>query len=188
MGTFSARRIIGAFAVSTAAVALFAAPGVASAATQCSGSNIIAAGSTLQKLAQKEVWEPEFKNPPNKNKAACSAKQGTGGKPTVSYESIGSGAGLEKWGVNGHAFEAGSFAVVATDEPINTAQKAEIESHETGAPESVQTIPVIQAAVALIVNLPTGCTSAESTLAKGRLVLNNTTLESIWRGTITKWS
>ena len=42
-------------------------------------------------------------------------------------------------------------------------------------------------AVAVIVNLPEHCV-ATSTSNKGRLVLNNTTLEGIWRGTITKWS
>jgi ABC-type phosphate transport system substrate-binding protein len=186
MGVFSTRRILSACALSATAAVMAAAPGAASAATQCSGSNIVAAGSTLQKLAQKEVWEPEFNK--STNAKACSGAQGSKAKPTVSYESIGSGAGLEKWGVKGHAFEAGSFAIVTTDEPVNAADKSTIESHaEKADSESVQTIPVIQGAVALIVNLPANCT-ATSTPAPGRLVLNNTTLEGIWHGTITKWS
>jgi ABC-type phosphate transport system substrate-binding protein len=179
-----------ACALSAAAVAALMAPGAASAATQCSGSNIVAAGSTLQKLAQKEIWEPDFNT--SANATACSGTQGNEAKPTISYESIGSGAGLEDWGYNGHAFEAGRVAVVATDEPVNSKEKSEIENNETKkVANSVQSIPVLQGAVAIIVNLPTGCT-ATNTVKKspypGRLVLNNVTLQKIWVGEITKWS
>jgi ABC-type phosphate transport system substrate-binding protein len=177
--------------MSVVALAALAIPGVASAKTtgpsnQCSGSNITAAGSTLQKLAQVSIWDPGFNTSANAD--ACNGTQGTKGTPKVAYESIGSGAGLEKWGVKGHAFEAGNFAIVTTDEPVNAAQKSEIESHETEAvTETVQSIPVLQAAVAVIVNLPANCT-ASSTAAPGRLVLDNTTLEKIWTAQITKWS
>jgi ABC-type phosphate transport system substrate-binding protein len=190
MGLFSARRMASACALSVAAVAALVAPGAASAATQCSGSSIVAAGSTLQKLAQKEVWEPDFNT--SANTAACNGTQGDGGVPKISYESIGSGAGLEDWGYKGHAFEAGRVAVVATDEPVNTSEKKEIEANETKTvANSVQSIPVLQASVAIIVNLPTGCT-ATNTVKKnpfpGRLVLENATLQKIWVGEITKWS
>jgi ABC-type phosphate transport system substrate-binding protein len=185
MGLFSARSRASACVASAAALAVLVAPGVASAKTvsnQCTGSNIIAAGSTLQKLAQKEVWEPDFNT--SKNAKACSGTL----KPTVSYESIGSGAGLEKWGAFGHTFEMGRVGIVATDEPVNEAEKAEIEKNETtSVANSVQTVPVLQGAVALIVNLPANCT-ATSTAYPGRLVLNNVTLEGIWRGSIKNWS
>ena len=187
MGLFSARRLGSACVVSAAAIVSFAAPSAASAAEQCSGGNIVAAGSSLQKLAQKEVWQPDFNT--SKNAAACNGEQGSKGKPTLSYESIGSGAGLEDWGVNKHAFEAGRVAIVTTDEPVNGEQKTEIEGNETTkTAETVQTIPVLQGAVAIIVNLPTGCTSATSKNVPGRLALNNTTLQKIWVGTIKKWS
>jgi ABC-type phosphate transport system substrate-binding protein len=184
-----ARRAASTCAIAVTAVAGLVAPGVASAkkaaAANCSGSNIVAAGSTLQKLAQKSIWEPDFNT--SKNAQACSGAL----QPTVGpYESIGSGEGLEDWGYNGHAFEAGRVAVVATDEPVNAAEKDEIEANEKekgSAPASIQSIPVLQAAVAIIVHLPANCT-ATSTAAPGRLVLDNVTLEAIWKGTINNWS
>jgi len=185
MRRFNARRAISACALSSAMVAALAAPGAASAKEvppNCTGSTIIAAGSTLQKLAQKSIWEPDFNT--SKNAQACSGAL----QPKVSYESIGSGKGLEDWGFNGHAFEAGKVAIVATDEPVNEAEKAEIEANEkTSVPNSIQSIPVLQAAVAVIVHLPANCT-ATSTAAPGRLVLDNVTLEAIWKGEINNWS
>jgi ABC-type phosphate transport system substrate-binding protein len=189
MRSFTSRRSLAACALSVATAAALAAPGVASAKkvvpATCGGSNIIAAGSTLQKTAVKSVWGPAFDT--SKNTSACGGTQ----KPTITYESIGSGEGLEKFGYNGHAFEAGTVAIVATDEPVNQEQKAEIEGHQTkSAPESVESIPVLQAAVAILVNLPANCT-AESTAypaPKGRLVFNNVTLEKIYKGEINNWS
>ena len=188
MTLLSARRIVPACILSAATVAALAAPGAASAALgeQCSGSNITGKGSSLQKLAQQTVWDPAFNT--STSLRACSGTQGSKGKPTVTYESVGSGAGLEAWGVNGHAFE-GSNGYVGTDEPPNSLQKEEIESHKTkpSAEKTLETIPVLQGAVAIIVRLPKGC-DATSTSGGGRLVLDNVTLEKIWRGVITKWN
>ena len=104
MTSLSARRLIPACILSAATVAAFVAPGAASAAgklgTQCSGSNIVGQGSSLQKLAQQTVWDPDFNTTSATN--ACSGTQGTKAKPTVTYTSTGSGAGLESWGANGH--------------------------------------------------------------------------------------
>jgi ABC-type phosphate transport system substrate-binding protein len=86
-----------------------------------------------------------------------------------------------------HNFSA-TNAFAATDEPVNETQKGEIESFETTlVADPVESVPVLQGAVAIIVNLPTGCV-ANSSSNKGRLVLNNSTLEGIFRGTIKKWS
>jgi ABC-type phosphate transport system substrate-binding protein len=155
---------------------------------KCSGTSILAQGSTLQALAQTNIWAPDFDTAGSAH--GCNGTQGAKGRPTVTYSSIGSGPGMEEWGVGGHAFEAGRVAVVTTDEPINEKEKEEIESHEItkgSAPQSVETIPVLQASVAIIVHLPSNCT-ATSTGASGRLVLNNVTLEGIWKGQIRKWS
>jgi ABC-type phosphate transport system substrate-binding protein len=184
------RRLWPACILSAAAVAALAAPGAASAALgqQCSGTNITAQGSSLQKDAQLNVWNPDFNT--SKNKAACAGLKGQGtlAKPTVTYTSSGSGAGLEAWGVNKHTPNYETNAFVGTDEPPNTAQSAEIESHETTlTAETVETIPVVQESVAVLVDLPANCV-ATSTADKGRLVLNNVTLEGIFRGNITKWS
>jgi len=189
MTSFSARRLISACVLSAATVAALAAPGGASASlgTQCSGSNIAGQGSSFQKLAQ-ELWTPAFST--SADKYACNGTQGTKAKPEVGkYNPSGSGAGLKSWGVGKleHKYEA-TNAYVGTDEPPNAAQKTEIEENETKlTPKTVLSIPVAQGSDAVIVNLPSGCV-ATSTSNKGRLVLNNSTLEGIWRGTITKWS
>ncbi|HEY4428638.1 MAG TPA: substrate-binding domain-containing protein [Solirubrobacteraceae bacterium] len=188
MTSFSARRLIPACIVSAAALVALAAPGAANAAlgTQCSGSNITGQGSSLQKLAQG-VWDPAFNTQLEKH--ACNGTQGTKGTPTVSYSSTGSGAGLKSWGVGKveHHYEA-TNAFVGTDEAPNPTAKGEIEENEISLiPKTVATVPVLQAAVAVIVNLPEKCVGT-STSNKGRLVLNNSTLEAIWRGSITKWS
>jgi ABC-type phosphate transport system substrate-binding protein len=191
MTLLSARRIVPACIISAAAVAALVAPGAASAAgtlgEQCSGENITGKGSSLQKLAQQNVWDPGFNS--SANAKACSGTQGSKGIPTVTYTSVGSGAGMEAWGLNGHAFE-GSNGFVGTDEPPNQQQKEEIESHKTvekANHESLQTIPVLQGAVAIIVNLPTNCKGTSNSFI-GRLVLDNVTLEKIWNGTLTKWN
>ncbi len=185
----SARRLVPAGIVSAAAVAALAAPGAANAelGTQCSGANITAQGSSLQKDAQLNVWNPDFNT--SASKAACAGLKGQGslGKPTVKYTSSGSGAGLEAWGVNKKTPNYETNAFVGTDEPPNEAQIKEIEEHGSLTPGEVESIPVVQESVAVVVNLPSGCT-ATSKKDAGRLELNNVTLEGIFRGTITKWS
>jgi ABC-type phosphate transport system substrate-binding protein len=188
MTSLSARRLIPACVLSAAAVAALVAPGAASAASigaQCSGSNLTGKGSSLQKLAQQTVWNPDFNT--STNARACSGTQGTGGKPTIAYTSVGSGAGMEAWGINKHAFE-GTNGFVGTDEPPNQLQKEEIQSHaKHPKATTLETIPVLQGAVAVIVRLPAQC-EATSKSNPGRLVLDNVTLEKIWAGVVTKWS
>jgi ABC-type phosphate transport system substrate-binding protein len=124
------------------------------------------------------------------DKYACSGTQGSKGLPVVTYTNTGSGAGLKSWGANAsgeHKYEA-TNAFIGTSEAPNATQKAEIEANETTlVPSALQTVPIVQFADAIIVNVPAGCT-ATSTSNSGRLVLNNATLEGIWRGTINTWS
>ena len=187
MLSLSARRLVPACILSAGTVLALAAPGVASAAEQCSGASPIKGnGSTLQKLAQLEVWGPDFNT--STSPAACSGTQGSTGKPKVEYEGTGSGPGMESWGLNKHAANfSATNAYVGTDQPPNKAFKEEIEAH--GAIGTLLTIPTLQASVAIPMHLPKGCTATNKlAAAKGRLVLNNVTLEKIFRGTITKWS
>jgi ABC-type phosphate transport system substrate-binding protein len=187
MTSLSARRLIPVCILSAATVVALVAPGVASASgkigEKCSGVSIEGQGSTLQKLAQG-VWDPDFNT--SANAQACNGTQGKKLVPTITYHSVGSGTGLESWGANEHAadFEANN-AFVATDEPPNSTQIGQIEGH--GATGTLQTIPVLQGAVAVIVNLPAGCTATSSSPSPGRLVFNNVTLEKIFRGEITTW-
>jgi ABC-type phosphate transport system substrate-binding protein len=187
-----ARRLAPACMLSAVTVAALVAPGAANAAPgpQCSGTAITAQGSSLQKDAQINVWTKQF-NLSEKSKVACAggSKQGTGAKPTVTYSSTGSGAGLEAWGVGGATPNYTANAFVGTDEPPNATQISEIEAHETTlVPQTVESIPVVQESVALIIHLPAGCVAESKYKKEKRLVLNNVTLEKIYRGTLKNWS
>ncbi len=188
MKSLSARRIVPACAMAIAAAAALAAPGAASASLgeQCSGENLLGNGSSFQKIAQVEVWTKQFNS--STNLAACSGTQGDGKTPTVTYESTGSGTGMEKWGLNGHAVEIGKYGYIGTDEPPNAEQKKTIE---TGVKSVIEEVPVVQGSVAVIVHLPENCIASGEAKTKhpeGRLVLGNLTLEKIFRGVINKWS
>ena len=94
MKFLSTRRIVSACAVSAATVAALVLPGAASAAVgaQCSGVPITAQGSSLQAVAQQEIWGPGFHT--TGASLACDGSQGSKGRPTITYSSTGSGAGL----------------------------------------------------------------------------------------------
>ncbi len=191
MRFISARRLVSACAISAAAAAL-AVPGAASASIgeQCSGANIEAQGASTQKLAHQTVWGPDFNTAANSR--ACNGAQGSKAKPTVKYNSTGSGKGLEAFGAEEATPNYKENAFVGTDEAPNAAQKAEIESHASGAEaRSLETIPTEQVAIAIVVHLPDGCKAENETgvaAQKGRLALNDQTIEGIYRGTINKWS
>ena len=109
----------------------------------------------------------------------------------VEYKSIGSGEALESWGVGGHAANFGTTdAFTGTDQPANETQGEEEEKNANGGlaegKGTLRTIPVLQAAVAVIVHLPEGC-KATSTAAPGRLALKNSTLEKIFEGKDHEW-
>jgi ABC-type phosphate transport system substrate-binding protein len=184
MRLISARRIIPACIISAGAVAALAAPGVASASLEpkCTTAVLKGEGSSAQKIAQREVWDPQYESASNSNSLACK------GKVTFTqYGAEGSGAGLRAMGAEGEAEMLGaSFQFGATDEAPNEKQKNEIEKHSTlgEGHEQLETIPVVQFAVAIIVHLPTGCTA---TTNGGRLKLTNKKLGEIWDGKVTTW-
>jgi ABC-type phosphate transport system substrate-binding protein len=208
MTFLSGRRLASACVVSAAfAVAAFA-PGTASATTapkpdllkQCEGSATKGHGSTFQ-APILEKWAVEFNK--EGNIYACSGTQGSGGTPKVEYLSTassdkGSGACLKGWGAEvpeSEPTDFSEFGFCGTDEAPNQKQREEIEKHRTGGEgQSIESIPVAQGAVATIVHLPEGC-KAESTIEPtagkptklGRLVLEDTVLEEIYRGAITNW-
>jgi ABC-type phosphate transport system substrate-binding protein len=189
MTSLSVRRLFAACILSAGIGAVLVAPGAASAATQCSGVNITGQGANAALIAHESVWDPGFNT--SKNKAACAGLKGQGtlAKPTVKYVKSSASVGLESWGANGKA--GATFGVanafIGASEPPNATQKAEIEANEsTSAANTLLSIPTFQTAIAVIVNLPTGCT-ATSKKDKGRLELNNVTLEEIFRGTLKTW-
>jgi ABC-type phosphate transport system substrate-binding protein len=190
MRSVPVRRLLAACVLSAAVVVALVMPGAASASlgAQCSGANITGQGANVAKLAHLTVWDPAFNT--SKSKAACSGTQGSKGKPTVSFTSSSAATGLESWGANKHVGTnfSSTNAYISASEPPNALQISEIESYETTpTPGTLASIPTFQTALAVIVNLPTNCV-ATSKKNKGRLELNNVTLEGIFRGTITKWS
>jgi len=190
MKSLSTRRIASACVVSAAAVAALALPGAASAAVgqQCSGVSITAQGSSLQADAQQELWGPGFHT--SGATLACNGKQGSKGTPTITYTSTGSGAGLRSWGAESKEASEISFgpgnAFVGTDEPPNEKQLGEIETNGGSAPETIESIPVAQESVVILVHLPTGCT-ATSTAASGRLAFTNADVQGIFAGSVKTW-
>lgn len=185
MKLFSVRGLVPACVISAAAVAALAAPGTAGASlgAQCTGENVLGAGSSLQAEAVEFVWAPGFNKASSLSTKACD--KGAGLEPKITYSSIGSGAGFKEWNEKEHFSTVG---FVGTDNTVNPTEKAELEAkgkEETGG--KVLTIPVAQGAVAIVVNLPEGC-AAESTAAKKRLALDQLTLEKIYNDEVTKWS
>lgn len=191
MRSRSARGVLSACIVSAATVAALVAPGAASAAlAHCEGGNIHGKGSSAQKNVQTLVWNLQFNK--SANAAACNGTQGSGGTPKATYTSTGSGVGLESWGVEtaaGKKEEEIRFgpenAFIGTEIAPNKTQSEEIVAHGTG---KVLTIPVLQAAIAILIHLPKGCTSVTGGPVPGRLALKDTTLEKVFQGTATKWS
>jgi ABC-type phosphate transport system substrate-binding protein len=172
------RTLATAFAAAAISALALLAPGTAAAS--CTGANIEANGASLQANAQQAVWEPAFN-------AKCSASN-----EQVKYTSTSSNKGLESWWVL-HLPEkykgfGASNAFVGTDQPPNATQSAEILERGTGA--KVLSTPVLQAALALPIHLPEGCTAESGKKGKGpkRLVLSDAVLQGIYAHTITKWS
>jgi ABC-type phosphate transport system substrate-binding protein len=192
MTSLFARRLLSSCSLSAVLLLILALPGGASASigAQCSGVNVTGQGANVAKIAQQNVWDPDFNT--SSNKSACAGLKGQGSllKPTVAYNTSSAAVGLESWGANKHATTDFSVAnaFIGASEPPNATQKAEIEAHEsTPVSNTLLSIPTFQTALAVIVNLPANCV-ATSKKDKGRLELNNVTLEGIFRGTVTKWS
>ena len=134
-------------------------------------------GSTLQESAQQRIFMPSF-----------NAKAHAEGGEVTEYRGTGS-AGMDAWGLPfGFGANFTAWQYVGTDQPPNPAQKKVIEEAAGGA--KLLTIPTVQAAVAIVIHLPKGCSKATSANRKSpdRLVLANATLEGIFTGTITRWS
>jgi ABC-type phosphate transport system substrate-binding protein len=203
MMSFSGRRLGLACIVSAAGFVAAIAPATASAKTdlgkQCSGEEIIGHGSTFQ-APIVEKWAAEFST--SKNKFACSGTQGTKGTPKVKFLSTGaeagSGACLHGFGAENGGGKAtyGERPYCGTDEAPSETQKSEIEAHKNAKAEAndLETIPVLQGAVAVIVHLPANCKASSEVEVEGapkklgRLVLDDSTIVKIYEGTIKDWT
>jgi ABC-type phosphate transport system substrate-binding protein len=204
MMSLSGRRVVLTCMVSVAAMVAVIAPSTASATSdlnkQCEGTAIKGNGSSFQAPILLK-WATDFHEiggKANKNAKACGGTQGSKGTPKVEYLSGGSGACLHAWGAETkEAVKFGEFPYCGTDEAPSPGQKTEIENNkklvENSEPESLETIPVVQGAVAVIVHLPEGCTASSEIVFKGkkealgRLVLDRNTIEGVYKGSIETW-
>lgn len=152
--------------------------GSAMAASACKETLAInGQGSSLQTIAQ-ELWI-------------------AGSECKVTYTTSGSGAGRTVWGAEKpgnkpndgkkeNPAESGD-SFVASDEPLSITQMTNLDeaaggkysAEDTGKEGQTVVVPVAQAAVAVIVNLPSGCSMTEIT---------NEQLQKVWNTEITNWS
>jgi ABC-type phosphate transport system substrate-binding protein len=151
-------------------LALSGLAGASSAfAASCKNTVAIAGqGSSLQKIAQ-ETWIAG---------SGCS----------VTYTPSGSGEGRKVWGAEETHTGAlagtkttpaeSKDAFVASDEPLSEPQMLHIDEAAEGT-EQTLVIPVAQAAVAVIVNPPNGCTVTQIT---------NAELQKIWASELMNWN
>jgi ABC-type phosphate transport system substrate-binding protein len=140
--------------------------GSASAAIECTGNNITGAGSTLQKVAQTEVWKPGFET------EICP------GGPTITYNAVGSGSGLKEWNSDGKKGSINTgLTFIGTDDAPSEEQIANITSVAGGA--SLLTVPVAQTAISIVANPPAECEIE---------AITNIDLEAVFRGVYLTWS
>src|ERR1700759_42563 len=158
------RRLLASCISATALIIIvLAAPSGAGAAlgAQCSGGSITGQGANVLKNAHP-VWDADFNTSTSKTACAGLKGQGTLQTPTVTYKTSSAAVGLESWGANGHVGSDFSLAnaFIGASEPPNAAQKAEIEAQQTTpTSNTLLSIPTVQTAIAVIVNLPSGCTA-----------------------------
>ena len=195
MKRISARRMVSACAITAASVAAFAAPGAASASTGelCTGESTFAAGSSFQALADQQVWAVDFNKAKEKSLFACDGEHGpTKGKPTITYESTGSGAGYKKWK---EKEEYGKYGYIGTDNTVNQSEieavnneqeeRRQKQNHDdSGAPGRRSD----RRAPAQWLQIDLHRQRGGSKTAEGRLALNDVTLKEIYNGKINKWS
>jgi ABC-type phosphate transport system substrate-binding protein len=138
------------------------------------GTSIMGNGSSLQTVAQTNVWIPGF------GKAGCPE-----GADKVEYLGGGSAAGLKAFGVGGLETPVSSGEhYIGTDDAPNGTQLDEMETAAKGklgvaGEEQELVIPVAQAAIAIIVKPPAGCKVTK---------IRNHDLELVFNGLLLLWS
>jgi len=188
----------GALAGVSAAVMAVGGIGASSAvaAPNCepAGVDIVGKGASLQKKAQ-EVWTGRTvaSNPAETyyDLANLPQAKGTGGgyygeclegevsTPSVTYGSTGSGAGLTAFRFNGAGNIDKRIAYIGTDDAPSAAQIENAENAPGNEAEPI-IIPVSQTAIAVVANVPAGCSITGG--------ITWTDLNKLFNGTITTWT
>lgn len=138
----------------------------------CLGTNVTGTGSSLQGAAQN-IWSNGV-HPVGFNGNTTSGCAGTT-KPKVTYDVSSSGGCLTASGATGGVLNT-AFAFCGTDDAPTAAQ---ITTSNTASGASLLSIPVAQAAIAVVVNPPASCSVTSLTPAQ---------VELTFRGTTTTWS
>jgi ABC-type phosphate transport system substrate-binding protein len=174
------RRGLVAFAAIVASVALsgIGAGGAQAALTShCAGANIEGQGSSLQGAAQ-DIWTGVVGAAGfNVNASGCNGAL----KPTVRYTRSSSGSCLNGWHADGTSTFNTTWAFCGTDDAPTALQITNINAAvgSGGSGSKVISVPVAQAAIAIVANPPASCTISDVTAAN---------LEAAFRGSITTWS
>jgi ABC-type phosphate transport system substrate-binding protein len=169
---------LGCLVAACVAMGLATGASVASASESEPCALITGSGSSLQNLAQKEVWSPAWESTGFKVLAEktlkCSATQ------KVLYTATSSGKGLAEWGSGGtlEPSEAGNKEN-KLDEFVGTdvgPEPAQMTNMATASGSEVVTFPIAQSAVTVDVSLPTGCTPSSTT----GILVKNGALSKTW--------
>lgn len=125
----------------------------ARAEASCGGGDITGEGSSLQRIAQQEVWTQQF------GPSACPGLEA----PAVSYVSSSSGTALGLWSAFGGETIDHERQFLGTDQPPNATEIQDIDkataAQNPGHEETnLLVIPVVQTAIAIVANPPKGCT------------------------------
>lgn len=160
------------------------------------GNGIAGVGASTQSIAQNSPagtraagpyagWAYSFANYEN---SVC---QSPNFDAEPEYGPLGSGVGLAAMCVDGANFAINPttgkpYDFAATDIPPTTAQITSMNNCEgaAGGPLELHTIPLAQAAIAVIVHLPDGCTinAADNAPAGNRFAILNQNLEQAFAG------
>ncbi len=153
-------------------LALTAPRGEAAFSTgKCQGADAIGRGASFAATAQS-AWKLNFQS------FFCAD---VGAFPNVTYEPLGSGAGLEAMGVRRGANTDGSRSrnqpprFGATDDPPTPAQIAQMNQGTDAAGDEgqIHVVPAAVGAVAPLVNFPNGCDVTDLDAANRTVAQNN---------------
>jgi ABC-type phosphate transport system substrate-binding protein len=160
---------------------------------QCFGSTAWGVGSSLQRVAQLGLdeagdtsgWAFTFSEVPN---SICPQQTGRFDAEPL-YLPLGSGAGLAAMCVDGVSFDLNPqtglpYDFAATDDPPTPTQINQANNCQAAVtrPLALHTIPVAQAALAVLIHLPTGCTidPADHAATGDRFDMLNQNVESVF--------
>lgn len=159
------------------------ASGAAALGEQCSGSSIGAQGSYLQRVAEN-VWATGFNS--SGAPGACNGTQGAGGKPKVTYTTVGSGAALQGWGADDGEFHKPGIAFIGTDAPPAGPvgeEGTQLANMKAALSSDLVVAPVAQTAIAVVAHAP--ALPAHEPCVVGQVT--QTDLEAIFSGQLTNW-